>query len=648
MKRLLDVLGCGALQLAARFFQWMPERLAGAVGSLLGWAAFYLHSRRSVAYADLKAALGGDLSEKERWALVRRQYGHFGRMFAEVLRIPATTRALLERNIRICGFERFSEAFAAGRGVVLMTAHFGNWELLQTVSGLLGKPVHVLNRPQKFERMNEYLNRLRETHGSVAIGRGIGIRDLLRALKRNQLIGILGDQDAGKTGGLILPFLGRKTTIPTGAFELAARTGAPVLPAFMIRREGMNHEIVVEQPILVKSGEEEAGAIQEAVGRYVGLLEGVIRRFPEQWLWATKRWKYSWTKRILILSDGKPGHLKQSQAVAAAFGEIRTQYGRPGMEYPTQTLEVRFRSAWRRKLFPWFALFWIPFVQGRLRFLRFFFEPGTQREIERASADFVISAGSSLVPLNLCLARDSRAKSIVVMKPSFPYNRFRFDLAIIPAHDRGAVPAKAVRTLLSPAQSDPGELGRAGERLGRRLRSPGRVRWSVFLGGATRRFDLDPEKIEAFFGILSQMADETGDYLVTTSRRTSDAIARRLKERLSRDPHCQLLVVANEDNPPGAVQGMMALAEVLVVTGDSISMISEAVRSGKKVMVVDLGRNLPVKHRRFTDLLAAKSVVVCAGPETFREQYAKISGTAGREAVELEFERVQSKLQEIL
>ncbi len=638
-----------ALRLLAQILSKMAPEKALAIGKILGRIAFYLSSRRSVAYADLKAALGNQLTEKERWRVIREHYGHLGEMLVEILRFPLLDRAAVEGIFSEDHPERVRDVFEGKRGAILLSAHLGNWEFAQMALGILHQTMHVLARDQKWVRVNEFLNQLRESHGSVAVGRGMGVRHLMKCLRRNEWIGFLGDQDAGKSEGLILPFFGRKTTIPTGAFELAARTGVPLFPSLIVRTGGLNHRFHYEDKIECEDGENRAASIERGVRKYVSLLEDYIRRYPSQWLWESKRWKYTWTKRLLILSDGKAGHIKQSEALADQFRAIQTQYGRPGMEYPTKTLLVRYKSSWHKKLFSLFALCFIPFAQGRLRWLGFFFKPESQKALAEASADFVISAGSSLAPLNLILARDSRAKSIVLMNPSFPFNFFRYDLAVIPFHDQGRVPEKTLRTLLTPSAFEEEALSRAAEKLKSRLRQPERVKFGVFLGGPTRNFRMELSDIEKLFTSLEKLSKRCGDYLVTTSRRTPEFISRFLKTKVARDPSCQLLVVANEHNPPETTGGMVSLADVLMVTEDSISMISEAVSAGKKVIVITLGSNgLPAKHARFKKLLEEKSAITLAKPHELIAKYDAVEKQQVQEIAKREREALQRRLQEIL
>jgi len=296
--------------------------------------------------------------------------------------------------------------------------------------------------------------------------------------------------------------------------------------------------------------------------------------------------------------------VKQSKALAKEIQE-KANEARPPYEISIEQIEIRFRSHWRKRLFPWFALFFIPFAQGRLRWLRFFISRGSVKALERMAADLVISAGASLVPLNLCAARENLAKSAVVMKPSFPFNLFRYDLALIPAHDRGFLPRGSLRIQRALTSFDPELLGRSKEALSRSIRDPMKIRLSVFLGGETRNFTPTISQVESFLQEIECASEKLkGDFLITTSRRTPEVINRFLRERLAAHPRCQLCVIAREDGRPEVVPGMIALADFLLVTEDSLSMISEALSSGKKVVVVKMRANgVSRKHNRFHEIL---------------------------------------------
>lgn len=648
MKDFVDRLAYHGLRFVKTLANILPYRAALALGRGIGWIAFYFTSRRRAAYADLKAALDRELTESGRRRILRRQFQNFGQMFAEILRFPSLTKKDIDRYIRIHHYERYDEALKGGKGIICLTGHFGNWELTQTVSGLLGYPIHVLGQPQKHSRLDRYLNELREIHAAKAVTtEGFGIRSLFKALQRKEIIGLLGDQTAGRHEGLILPFLGRKTTVPTGAFELARRTGAALIPCFIVRNKGPYHDLYVEKPIDCLGPDED---LKGPVREYLQVLEDYIRRYPDQWLWETKRWKYTWTKRLLILSDGKAGHEKQAKAVASHFRCLETQYGRPGMEYPTEVLRIEFKTPWHQRLFYTAALLYFPWAQGRLVFLKFFLKKHCFEKLVKSSADFVLSAGAGLVPLNLCVAKDSRAKSIVIMSPSFPYNLFRYDLVLRPAHDGGwGFPAGTYRTLLTPSEAEGTVLEADAEKLKTTLRNPKKIKIGVFLGGPTHRFKMEISTVESLFSSLERLSKKLGDYMVTTSRRTPDTVSRYFRQQVLRDPSCQLFVAAKEDPRPEVAGGMMSIAEILIVTEDSISMISEAVSSGKKVIVLESGVNgLPAKHKRFKKLLTERSGITLARPENLEQTIERLQHAPASGIVHEEVRALRKKLQEIL
>jgi len=133
---------------------------------------------------------------------------------------------------------------------------------------------------------------------------------------------------------------------------------------------------------------------------------------------------------------------------------------------------------------------------------------------------------------------------------------------------------------------------------------------AVFLGGATRDYDLTVTDMEKLCSALKNASACAGHYMITTSRRTSSVVECFLKSTLAQDPACRFLVIANEENPPYAADGMLGLAELLIVTEDSLAMISEAVGTGKRVIVLNLGDGeLPEKHYRFHQILNQRGLV---------------------------------------
>jgi hypothetical protein len=275
---------------------------------------------------------------------------------------------------------------------------------------------------------------------------------------------------------------------------------------------------------------------------------------------------------------------------------------------------VEYRSPFHRTALFCLAFLMKPWIQGRLRWLAPFLTPETQKAIEEANADFIIAAGSGLAPVQMLLAQETGAKSIVIMNPPFPYAMTNYDLAIVPAHDGGKVPKRTLRCVIMPSGYK--TLDREGDvkQLQAKLGEGVRPRIAVFLGGATRGYDLTVSDMEKLCSVLKRTRPRAGDYMITTSRRTSAPAECFLKGTLSQHPACRFLVIANEENPPYAAGGMMGLADLLIVTEDSLAMISEAVGTGKRVIVLSLGEGeLPEKHYRFHQILSQRGLVTLSG-----------------------------------
>ncbi|MFA5159192.1 MAG: ELM1/GtrOC1 family putative glycosyltransferase [Candidatus Omnitrophota bacterium] len=614
MEDLLDRIAYLAACVLIFLFEHIPFNVGLRIGDFLGHLIFYVSKKRRVAYINLKTALGNQLSPAERWKAVRDHFGFMGQSAVEVMSFRRMKREYHDLHIKVHNPDRYEELLRSGHGGVLITAHFGNWELLQVWSGLRGTPIHVLTREQRYPRINGLINELRESHGSVSVSRGAGIRGLIRALREKKMVGVLGDQSAGKTEGIILPFFGRRTTVPIGAFQLAHRTGAFIMPFFIVRTGGPEHEVYAGEVLKDDLSLAPQARIEFQVRQYLKVLEDFIRKFPNQWLWENKRWKYCWDRKIVILSDGKAGHFKQSEVVAEMLANFKEFHGRSGLRFETEKIYVEYRSMFHRTVLFLMAFLMKPWIQGRLRWLAPFLTPETQKAIERANADFIIAAGSGLAPVQMLLARETGAKSIVIMKPPFPYSMTNYDLAIVPAHDGGKVPKRTFRCMIMPSGYMTLNREANVRQLQLKLGEGVRPRIAVFLGGATRNYDLTIPDMEKFCAILKQASSRAGDYMITTSRRTSAHVERFLKDTLSQHPACRLLVITNEENPPYALSGMLGLADLLIVTEDSLAMISEAVGTGKHVIVLSLGGGgLPEKHGRFHQILAQRGLVTLSG-----------------------------------
>jgi KDO2-lipid IV(A) lauroyltransferase len=192
--------------------QRLPLSLVLAFGKAAGTFAYFFNKRRRIAYVNLKSAFpGSTLSEKRSW--IREAFQNLAMNGIEVMRFPVMDELYAKRFVKHHNYDIYLKHQQGKKGVILLTAHLGNWELSQAVEGMRGRPMTVLARRQKYRRLDGLLNSFREHHGSVSIGRGAGIRDVIQGLRAGGCVGILADQSGGDDG-IWLKFFGHWAGIP--------------------------------------------------------------------------------------------------------------------------------------------------------------------------------------------------------------------------------------------------------------------------------------------------------------------------------------------------------------------------------------------------------------------------------------------------
>jgi mitochondrial fission protein ELM1 len=461
------------------------------------------------------------------------------------------------------------------------------------------------------------------------IRKGMPLREIVKALKSGSGVGILGDQDAGKTG-VYVRFFGRQSSSAVGPAAFALRTGAAICPSFCFRESGERHRIEIEGPLTVADGLSQAEAEKSLLQQFADLLESKIRKSPEQWLWAHRRWKSSPDRFILVLSDGKAGHLNQSLAVVEAIRAERAAQGASPENFHVKTVNIGYKNRALRRL-----LAAVAFLSGgRLPFkfalLKAVLRGASYDEAMKSYADVVVSCGSSLLPVNLILKRENGCRSVAVMKPFFSAKLF--DAVIVPRHDR-MKPAKNVFvTAAAPSLVTVEGMREEGAKLAGELglKGSGR-RVGVLIGGDTDEIKFGRREFTEALDSLSRLSSGgSAQILATSSRRTPAWADDLLKSSLSDRSRCPLLVIANEANRPGAVNAILGASDVIVVSGESMSMVSEAVASGKPVVVFMPAQNvkLKAKYRSFLDRMTKEKLVVNAAPGGLFEAVNGAGGTA--------------------
>lgn len=289
MLRRLIVAGLDALTLVAGALPWA---IGVRVGGWLGAAAWaVLPAARRRAEAHLALALP-ELGVRERADIVARSFVNLGRSAFEILMLSRRSRTSVERWCTIEGEDRLKAAFAAGRGVIFLTGHCGNWELMAALVTRRGHPASVVATPVYDPRLEARLVNARARQGLQTISRGSpsAARQLLSCLRRNAILGMLIDQDTD-VEGVFVPFFGRPAHTPSGAAALALKTGAPVLFGFIAREGATRHRLVITGPIeLTRTGDHTAD-VSRNTACFTLEIERHIRAHPDEWVWIHDRWK---------------------------------------------------------------------------------------------------------------------------------------------------------------------------------------------------------------------------------------------------------------------------------------------------------------------------------------------------------------------
>jgi KDO2-lipid IV(A) lauroyltransferase len=265
-----------------------PGRWFGAV---LGQIAFsVVRLRRQVTLENLRQAFPELRGRREVVKLGARCYRHLGRGLVEFCHFPAFNRDCLAHLLKIQGLDRLRQALRKGRGAILLSGHFGAWELLGPAFALNGFHVDLFVRSQKNPLFNELMNRHRSWVGADIIQSRNTPRAILRSLRKNRLLVMLADQDGGRDG-LFIPFMGHLASTAPGVARIALHTGAPILMGFVVRQPDHRHQLKIEPPMEIPHSGDDQADLYELLQAYTRNLEAHIRAHPDQWFWPHRRWK---------------------------------------------------------------------------------------------------------------------------------------------------------------------------------------------------------------------------------------------------------------------------------------------------------------------------------------------------------------------
>ena len=277
------------LMMMSKIIRLLPYDVLLFLGRVFGNLYYLLiKKQRERAVAQMMPAL--NVSESEARKLVRASFVNLARNMFDILYMPNLNEKNLSQYIEIDHLERMRMALMEGNGVVVLTGHVGTWEWLSAAFTLNEMPVTAIAKLQPNAEYSRALDDLRKTIHVEIFNRGTNeLRAAGRALKEGKILGFLADQDAGP-GGAFIKFLGKTASTPLGPAVFARRFSAPVVPAFIIRKENGRHLVKIGKPMhFVDTGNTDADLLR-FTEEMTKILEEVIRENPTQWLWFQKRW----------------------------------------------------------------------------------------------------------------------------------------------------------------------------------------------------------------------------------------------------------------------------------------------------------------------------------------------------------------------
>jgi KDO2-lipid IV(A) lauroyltransferase len=280
-----------AMTLALPFYL-LPHSIAFRGGELIGDLLYRILSRRrAIGYKNLNIAFGNELSEEEKQRILKSNFRNLGKSLVEVIHFPKVSKSYLQKKIMILGQENYLAAMSKGKGIIYLTAHFGNWEMSSHAQSAAGHPLSIVVRPLDNPYLDNIVTKLRTIHGNKLLARRKGLKQMISALKNKEAVGILMDQNASRSKGIFVDFFGKPAcTVPVIAL-LALRYEAPVIPGFIVRTGFDTHTLYLGPEIEIQRTGDAQKDIEANTAHFNTIIENFIRRYPDQWFWIHNRWK---------------------------------------------------------------------------------------------------------------------------------------------------------------------------------------------------------------------------------------------------------------------------------------------------------------------------------------------------------------------
>ena len=269
----------------------LPVGIGLILGRIFGTLSFYiLKKERKKAFENLDAAFGNTKSKAEKRSIAKKVFENLGKDLIEVISIQKFGRDNINRYISCRNIDILRRFVREKKGAIILSAHFGNWELLAHYLSMQGLPMNVIARRVRMGRLEAFLAGIRKKNNINVIYRDASAKEIVDLLRDGEFVGIMPDQDMDSVSGVFVDFFGKSAWTPSGPAVLNLLTGASIVPCFIVRK-AFGHEAVIGNPIETVKTLDKRKDIMENTQRYTRVIEDYIRKYPEHWVWFHDRWK---------------------------------------------------------------------------------------------------------------------------------------------------------------------------------------------------------------------------------------------------------------------------------------------------------------------------------------------------------------------
>jgi KDO2-lipid IV(A) lauroyltransferase len=270
---------------------FVPFRFLTIAGSWLGALYFRIDTRRKkIGLENLSLAFGKNRSDAELKKTLESVYKQFGSSLLEFAASPRLNRTKIDKLVRLHGLEKLEAEKKAGKGVFLLIAHLGNWELCGQAMAMNGIPVNIIGRKANVGLLHNYIVRCRERHGNRVILRDKAMRKILRLLKQGEILAAMIDQRGSTGRGLLIDFFGKPAPTNKDLARIILKTGTSVMTVFNVRNPDQTHSVYFSDPLKFELSHDHEKDVRRIVEQYTKALEDFIEKHPDQWIWMHRRW----------------------------------------------------------------------------------------------------------------------------------------------------------------------------------------------------------------------------------------------------------------------------------------------------------------------------------------------------------------------